>query len=215
MQLLFILIPGKVLALLIGIFYLRSLSTPYRLLLLQVIIALFFESYGYYLGMIKNQNNAWAFYYYLLIDSWLMGIAGNYFIENKILKRSVPFLLVLTSAIWVFDLWSNGFNVLPNRFLVCYSILLVIIYISVLFNKAFINTSILKSPLFWIAISTILYYSCIIPFIGLWNLILKTSPKLADQLFNINLVLNFIRYPLVALSFYLYGKQQQRMLNEA
>jgi hypothetical protein len=212
MQLLFILIPAKLLALAVGIYYLRNLSTAYILLLIQVLFATSGELLGYYLGTIKHQNNIWVFYYLLLIDCWLIGISGRYFLADGMLKKSVPILLSAISCIWLADLFKTGLNTFSNKFFICYSVLLIVIYITVLTRPAFTEKNILKYPVVWVCIATILYYGCMIPYIGLLNYLLKNAPNTADRLYDIILGLNFIRYPLVALAFYLCGRQQQMAL---
>ena len=193
MQLLLLFVPTKLIALILGTFFFNRLPVPYKLLFYQGFLSVACESYGYYLGTVKNQNNVWIFCYYFLIDSWLLGMAGAYFIASDFFKKAIPVLLLLTTLIWFLDIWVNGFTILPNRFFVSYSILLIIIYIGVLFNPTFTNSSIFKNPVFWVAISSILYYGCIIPYVGLWNYLMKNAPKLANSLFDTNLALNFIR----------------------
>lgn len=208
MHLLFILLPAKLLALFVGLRYFRRLPTPYILLLCQVFFALVSESVGYYLGTVQHQNNIWVFYYYLLIDCWLMGMSGRYFLADSIFKKSLPVILTILSGLWLADLFGTGLHTFSNKFFIGYGIFLVVVYIATLTNRVLIGNEIFRNPVFWICLSTILYYGCIIPYMGLLNYLIKNAPNTADKLYDIILLLNFIRYPLVAFAFYLFGRQQ-------
>lgn len=208
MHLLFILIPGKIVALFAGLYFLRQLTLPYKLLLCQVLIAIISECYGYYTGYILHQNNVWIFSYYMLLDSWLLGLAGRSFVSSKILKTAIPLSLVVTTLIWMLDSYKTNFSSFSNVFFVSYSILLIIVYITALTNRTFGSRSLFLNPVFWIGVSSIVYYGCILPYITLLNYLHDTNPGAAFKLWDINLILNFIRYPLVALAFYLVGRRQ-------
>ena len=87
-------------------------------------------------------------------------------------------------------------------------ILMVVLFIVVLFNSGvFNNANILSQPAFWLCLSSILFYGCDIPYMGLHNYLSSHFPNLGIQLANINTVLDVIRYPLVAVSFLLLGRK--------
>jgi hypothetical protein len=205
---------GKIVAIFIGLYFIRRLSLAYRLILIQVFIAIITELAGSYIAHVLNQHNIWLFNYYWLADMWLTGLAGYLLISNKHLKKWVPRLLIIATAIWVTTVITNGIDKQPLTALCLMSIIAAIIYFAVLINVLFNSRQILKSPEFWLSLALILYFSCIIPFWGLFNYLYNTNPKLLGQLFQIIDILNFVRYPLVALSFYLYGIQQKQKTKE-
>ncbi len=209
MQLVFVAIAIKIIALLIGILYLKRFPLPFRLLVLQVLLALVVESYGFYLGYIKLQNNIWIFNYYLLFEALLLSIISLSFIDNKLIKKLTPPVLTAISGIWFYEILTESIHILANKFFIAYGILLIILNISILFNKTFSQESIFKSPVFWIAVSTIIYFSCVIPYKGMENYLISKFFKLADRLFDILQIANIIRYLFIALSFYLFGTQHK------
>ena len=209
MQFFLFLVLPKIVAILFGLIYIRKLTIPYYLLFAQAVLGLICEGYGYYLGDILHQNNVWIFYFYVIVECWLIGIAGYLLLDNKLLRKIFVLLLGICSAIWLYDLIVNGIKIMSNRFLVSYGIVIVLLYISALFQRAFTGGKLLKNPVLWNAIAFILYYGCTIPYFGLWNYLISNSITLADKLFNILLILNFIRYLLNALSIYLYGIQHK------
>lgn len=209
LQLVFAALIGKIITFLVGVFFIKKLATAYKLLLLQVLVALLFESYGFYLGYVKLHNNIWIFNYYLLLEAWLLSIICLAFINNVLLKKITFPILFAVSGIWLYEIMTDSIHVLANKFFIAYGLLLIVLNIAILFNRAFSKESLFKNPVFWVAISSILYFSCVIPYKGMENYLISRSLKLAESLFDILQVVNIIRYPLIALSFYLYARQQK------
>ena len=90
------------------------------------------------------------------------------------------------------------------------NIVLVYIYMSVMSVTLFGAGKVWLQPGLWLSISVISFSACTIPFYSIYNYLAQNDPVLLKQLFNIVLLLNFIRYPLVALSLYLYGSQRMK-----
>src|SRR5262245_46259174 len=93
------------LELILGFIYFRNLKTPYKLFLLQIFAALCCESYGHYLGFIKKQNNLFVFNYFILIEAWLLGMAGIYFLNSKTAKTAIPIILGALSLVWGYEVF--------------------------------------------------------------------------------------------------------------
>ena len=209
-------LPGKVFALIIGAFYSKYLPLPYRLVLVLIAVALLCESYGYYLSHFLHKSNAWVFNFYMLVEVWLLGISAVYFVISNKIKKSFFILLIANTIIWLVVIATNSIYVFANASMVSSCCVITIMYIVVLYTRClFIDQSILKQPIFWVSISTIIYYACDIPYMGLHNYLVQHSPALGVQLANINMVLDRIRYPLVAISFILLGRRKQVGLTAA
>ena len=205
---------GKLFALIVGGYYFRYLSRPYKLVLALIALAFFFESYGAYIISHLHHANVWLFNCYMLIDSWFMGSAAIYLVTERKIKKVFIVLLAVYSVVWFVDIGVNSLYKYANMTMVFGLIILTVIYLIVLFsNSVFTSKSMLKQPVFWVSVSTILYCACDIPYMGLYNYLLLHSPSLSLKLFYINLVLDVIRYPLAAVSFILLGRQKQLVLN--
>jgi hypothetical protein len=88
--------------------------------------------------------------------------------------------------------------------------LLTVLYTAVLFaSSVFHNRRIHEQPLFWLAISNILYFSCIVPYMSMYRYFLHLPRSVGIALASIVFILNFIRYPLVGISFILLGQEQR------
>lgn len=207
-------LPGKLFAIIVGLYYFRFLPRPYKLVLMLIALAFFFESYGAYTGGYLHRPNSWLFNLYMLIDSWFMGVAAIYLVAERKIKNLFFALLAGYSIMWIVDIWVNSLYKFANMTMVCGLIMMTIIYLIVLFsNSIFTNKRVLKQPVFWVSISTILYCACDIPYMGLHNYLLTHAPSLSSKLFTINFVLDVLRYPLAAISFILLGRQKQVVLD--
>ena len=201
---------GKVFALIIGLCYFRFLGKSYKIILLLVAIASICESYGYYLTHFLLMSNAWLFNLYMIIEVWLMGAASIYLIDNRTLKKVFFFGILLNTIVWVFFICSSSIYVFANIPMICGCSLIMIIYTIVLFRSSlFSGQTTFMQPVFWVSISTILYFGGDIPYMGLHNYLVSNNPSLGIRLANINTVLDVIRYPLVAISFILLGRNSR------
>lgn len=193
-----------------GIKYGRYLSLPYRLVLLQVVIAIITELAGSYIAIYQHKHNIWLFNIYWLIDFWLLGMAGYMLLRNGMQKRLVPYLLVTATIVWAANIYTQGIFIHPTLALCLISIILVYIYLGVLSGNLFRNGQLWQQPQLWLSISIISFSACTIPFYSLFNHLYRTSPETLGPLFRIIIGLNLIRYPLVAFSLYLYGRQRMK-----
>lgn len=209
MQWLLYFLLGKVFALTAGAYYFKWLPRPYRLVLYLTAIAIFCEWYGFYLHKYLKEQNAWLFNLYMPIEVWLMGIAGIYFLQNKNTKKFFIFLLFLNSIIWIVSLYKNTIYEFANLSMICGCILLTALYFLVLLDNSIFSTKgILKQHVFWLSLSSLLYFGGDIPFMGLHNYLSENILPVAKKLTIINDILDVIRYPLVAVCFILLGRQK-------
>jgi len=206
---------GKLFALVVGYIYFKYLPRPYKLVLYLIAIASFCECYGYYLGKYLRQHNVWVFNLFMPIDFSLIGLTGIYMLKNKLLKRIFLFFLILNIIIWIINIAANTIYVFATISMIIGCAIMVMLYIILLLNNILFNSNVLKQPIFWLSLSSILFYGCDIPYMGM-NVYLSTHmPAMALQLSKINFILDIIRYPLVAISFILLGRQKQVVIKAA
>ena len=205
----FYVIFGKIIAIIVGALYWRYLSRPYRIVLLLVVLALIFETIGYYLGHFKQQQNVWLFNLYMPLEPLLLGVASLEFIKMKKYKPIVYGLLLLNFIVWLLEILHNSIYNFASFSMICGCFLLTGLYIGVLLNNTIYGKRALVSePSFWLCLSVILYFGCDIPYMGMfkyWGVHKLALIRLA----NINSLLDLIRYPLVAISFFILGYQQR------
>lgn len=207
MQSLLTIVAGKIFAIFIGLYCFRFLPKAYRFILLQVILALISEVSGEGIEKYYHKNNLWIFNLYLLFETWLNGLAGIALLENKSIKRVIRYTLFLLTVVWIVNVYSNGMQIFANWCFIASAIVTIVIFMFVLFNNAFTRQNIFIKPEFWLSLSIILFFGCDLPYFGLRNYLLKHFINVEEQLYYVNYVLNFLRYPLIAICFFLCRRQ--------
>lgn len=201
----------QVIALIIGLYFSKRLNGLYLFFLLQLILAVVFEAYGFYINIVLGKYNLWLFNIYILLEISLLTLAYTVLSKNKITNIFTAISLVMLVVFWFYSIYNNGIDTLANIFYISGCILLVVLYFHLLFTQVIFNShKILKNPLFWVCSSVLIYFGCFIPYKGIENRMLSNDIDLAKRLFDINLALNIIRYSLVAVAFYLYGSHAKR-----
>jgi hypothetical protein len=182
----------KIFALAIGVYLFRLLPIPYKLILAQVAIAFTCEITGYFLSFGKTPNG-WVFnFFYLPAEIWLTGTAAFFLCKRKGLKTTIPFLLLIATLCLAISMYFNGINNLSHWGILSIGIVLIIVYLNILVDSALSSTATFKQPAFWISLSVIVYFSCIIPYFGLYKYLINYSPGLLRKLFNINSIMFLI-----------------------
>ena len=207
-------LPGKILALVAGIYYYRRLQFEYRLILLQVALAFIAECFGEYL-IFQHQYNTWSFNIYILADMLLTGWCARLLLAKYKYSYLVTYMLAFLTVWWVIEIYDHGIFHWATLFFTGSCVLLVSLYIVVLFNKLLFTKKIIKEPAFWLSISVILYFGCCLPYFGMLNYLVSEKSTAAKQLWVINRWLNFSRYPLIAVCFITAGMQQKKVLKPA
>lgn len=201
----------KTIALFLGIRLWRILPTAYRLVFLVTLISLVLEIVGKYIATVLHQDNVWVFNIYALVQTIMLGIAGLLYADKTLSRKIIFALLVVLTCFWVMYAINQNIDKLFNWFFVSSAIAMVITYIIVLLdNSLFKQQRIFTQPLFLISISYIIYFGSTIPLFGVMNVLVETDMHVASALFKINQVANIICYALIAIAFYLYGKQAKR-----
>ncbi|MBW7914168.1 MAG: hypothetical protein H3C54_10860 [Taibaiella sp.] len=201
----------ELLAIMAGLYCWKELSLPYRFLLVQVVLAIIFEITGWAINKFLFVNNLWLFNIYVIIEVWLLGLVCSMFITTKKIKTLIRLLLVLITIGWIAGVIVKGFFEFNNWVVVAMAIFCVVFYMIALFNSSiFGHKKVLAQPFFLVAIAIIIYYATIIPLIGLMNQLVRDNLYIANRLFKINASVAILRYALIAIAFYLYGRQAKR-----
>lgn len=130
-----------------------------------------------------------AYYYSLTIPQ---GVA-------RILMRiSIPIFTIAT--IWI-SLSAKSLNSFPSIQLDIIGILLIIDSLIALFQLDVENhVPIFRKPVFWIGVSTLLFYSILFSLYGFENYLIQHNPKLINRLTTlINNNLNYLYYLLIVI----------------
>ena len=194
----------------------KYLSSAYKFTWALILVASIAETSGYILDHFAHQSNVWLYNVYMLIESFLITISAIYLVSNRIIKFVFIFFFAVNTIYWTTNIYNYSIYVFASSSLILGSIIYTSMYIFILFTKSLFTTiGTFSQPVFWLCLSTILYFGCDLPSMGLHNYFIENNPKLGRRLVNINELLDFIRYPLLGISFILLGRQQSKPLKVA
>ncbi len=149
----------------------------------------------------------------MLFEVYSLGIAAIWLITNRKLKLLYSVLLVIDTIYWIINIKLATLYLFASSAMIFGCIILSFMYIVILFREElFFSINIFSQPIFWLSISTILYFAGVIPIMGLHNFLTEKMPNVGANLEYINLVLDIIRYPLVGISFVLLGRNKPLLL---
>jgi len=205
---------GPFVALIIGLIFFKKLDFPFRLLFAQIVIAIAIEFIGYEIKkQLPGKHNAWLYNLYIPIDCGLLIWAAYAFIKEKVKIKSGYFVLSYLGfiCIWLYGLIQSGINAFAFIAVSIDGIVVLTAYLFVLYYSIISNAQkLIKLPVFWACIGLILYYGCSIPFFATHRYLETVLTNAENQkLFYILFILNYIRYFLTALAFFLHYKQSK------
>lgn len=177
-------------------------NSTFRIIFIQLAVALTTESCGSYL-FINNQVNTWVFNLYLIPSTLLLGIAGIRLFATSIAKKIgyIIFALWLVGASVYFS--AAGLQSFASKLFLSSSALLIITYFYALFTVFFTTPrNTYFNPTFLLCIAILLYYGCNIPNVGLLDYLMKTDMNMARTLYRINLIMCDVQYFIISLCYY-------------
>lgn len=196
-----------VIALLIGVYKLKAMPFPYKLILWSVCISAGAEISGYFLSK-YHYNNSWIYNIYLVVSVSVLIKAGAFLSNKKIIKKLANVVVPLFILMWGISISRSTDKLASDAFLVG-AILLCLLFLSILIENALIATfSYFKQPVVWLSIAIVIYFGCNIPYFGLMNHLIKDDGRLAYKLYDINLCLAIVYYLLLDCCFLLFTKRE-------
>ncbi len=195
-------------AIVAGFYCIDKLTLPYKLLLLQIIMAFINDIVAWAIQKYVGYSNVPLYNIYTIVEVWLLGSACRLLFKNPVVRRMISYLLPCLTIIWMVNTIENGISVFNNWAVISNAIFYVIFYLMLLGdNSIFTRKELYKQPLFLISMAIVVYYATIIPLFGLMNYLTNSKMQLAGKLFKINFGAAILRYLLVATAFYLYARK--------
>jgi len=148
-------------------------------------------------------NNQWIYNLYLVVEfttlcAMILCLAPD---RNRARVRTVVGVVVYAVAV-VVNVRSNGsVRVFATQALLVGGLVLALLALVVMYRLADTSTvRLARLPAFWMLLSVMLYFLCIIPVFGLYNYFAVRNEQLARVIYSMNDVLFVLRYGLFAWS---------------
>lgn len=186
-----------------GVSYYKKISAAYKLVVWHGAISLLAEIIGYVISSYKL-HNTWVFNIYVLLDYTLMGYAAL-LLMNKARFNSVLYYIWSILPFFLFwDIYEHSiYSLCVNFITLFYLVISVVFFYIMIVNTVFKPTAILKSPIFWLSISIVLYHGCTLPIWIIYKYAIDIKSSTSATFYTINNIINIFRYPLAAYAVYL------------
>jgi hypothetical protein len=161
---------------------------------------IFFKQMISYNGNVLPQYN-----FFVFIEFMFYGYFFKQIVNNVYIQKTINVFLFMFPLLWyVFNFycfnilqWNSYSFVLGGTFIIFFAL----IYCYELLTGLDETKSLVKEGEFWVAIGLILFYTCEVPYMGMYRYLSANYVQLAVKLKNLNLVTNIIMYLLFAYAF--------------
>ncbi len=186
------------------------LTRTHKILSVQVLLALSVEISAYLIAVYEKANTFFL-NWYIIADYAIMLYAWSS-IHSKIKNRMLlPVLFILYLVIWGTQINTGSIHKFANIAYLygCATLLLLFLYTLVAILTNMIQTD-ENQQIITISLAIIIFYCGQIPLFGFINILPERYPSIARQAFNINIVLEVLRYGLIGYVFYCSRKQRHK-----
>lgn len=167
-------------------------------LLFEFSVLFFKQEFGYEGNTLPQYN------FFILVEFIFYGYFFKQIIKNGYLLKVINLFLLVFPVLWyIFSFycfnilqWSSYAFVFGGTFTIFFA--LIYCYEKLTSNE---TTSLFNEGEFWIAIGLIVYYTCVVPYMGMFHYLTENYEQLAVKLKKLNLITNIIMYLLFAYAF--------------
>jgi hypothetical protein len=205
-----------ILAFVVGAYTFSKLNRFYKLIFLQGVFYLITISGAYAVTFYQTENNLppnnqWFYNLCFPVECAILASAAIVYFSTK--KATIRILTGygLFFAVYLFQISITGISGFANYAVVMEALLMVIVYLVILY-ECFKDESFdwKTSPEFWLCLGMAVYFGCIVPYFSIINYLWQHNSDLTETLFEI-IIHGFgnMRYFLIAISFWLFFRQQR------
>ncbi len=155
---------------------------------------------NFFLSNLHLPSNHPVYNIFMLIEFWAYAFYYHYIIRNKILKKIITVFLILFPVFWFITIFYL-FDGLEhwNSYLILVGFSFTILWSAAYCYQLFTSAGLIKfryQSEFWIAIGLIIFYTCNLPYLGMYNFLGANYSELAQQLKKVLQPTNCLMYSL-------------------
>lgn len=200
------------LPILIGLFYYKRLTIPFRVLFYSILIFLGFEFVAS-ITRIVYHNNMPGLHVFTIVQ--LIAFSVIYYLDfqdNRVLKRLIlvnviiALFIAILDAFFVNDIWHH--NTLSRSYCSASVVIYTLVYFYRLFQKDTTKYS-WEFPMFWVSIGALIYSAINILYFMLKQYLLMKATSIETFSYYVFLSTNIVTYCLYAQSFRCFRKWKE------
>ncbi len=167
-------------------------------LVFELSVFFFKQEFGYEGNTLPQYN------FFILVEFIFYAYFFKQIVRNVYLLKVINLFLLMFPVLWyIFSFysfnilqWSSYAFVFGGTFIIFFA--LIYCYEKLTSDE---TTSLFNEGEFWIAIGLIVYYTCVVPYMGMFHYLTVNYEQLAVKLKKLNLITNIIMYLLFAYAF--------------
>jgi len=167
-------------------------------LLFELSVFFFKQEVGYKGNTLPQYN------FFILLEFMFYTYFFKQIIKNVYVLKGINLFLLMFPVLWyIFSFycfnilqWSSYAFVFGGTFMIFFA--LIYCYEKLTSEE---TTSLFNEGEFWIAIGLIVYYTCVVPYMGMFHYLTENYEQLAVKLKKLNLITNILMYCLFAYAF--------------
>lgn len=153
---------------------------------------------NYFLTALHLRSNHPVYNVFMLIEFWVFAFYYSFILKSRFQKIINRLFLILFPVFWYITTFHlfNGLNHWNSYLILAgfsFTVFWSVAYCYQLFTSAQLIRFRRHSE-FWIAIGLIIFYSCNLPYLGMYNFLSNNFPELAEQLKKVLQPTNCIMY---------------------
>ncbi len=199
----------------VGLIFYKRLSKPWRLVHLQLFLALVVEILATIISR-RHYNTIILYNLYMIPEQVILIYVATLSFKSEVLKKIAVTGISLCLLTWFYEVYKGGIFAFANKAFLSYCILLSAAYLGLLMEIAFNQPNrLLKNPVIWLCFAHVLYFGCDIPLFSQMHYFSSgQNVNLAIKLYNINEVLAIVRYCLVVVGLVVFWQQTKERKTE-
>ena len=153
--------------------------------------------------MMSHQKNSWLYNSFMLVEYWSYAYFFYRIIEFPRMKKIIQVYLVSFPVFWVFVVCLVTFH-RWNSYVFNVGSFCTICFASVYYYQLFTRPDLVRlqrQPEYWIATGLILFYSCVLPLLGMLNFLVINFPMIGKLFVPVLDILNIILYSFITYAY--------------
>lgn len=150
---------------------------------------------------------------FIIVEIPIIYFCALKLIPSHLFQKLMSIGFAVFLFLWVQCAWRTKLLVFPTIPFLYASTFALIIFLTVLMRMIGQN-NIFKQPLFYFCLGMIIFYGCIIPYLGVVNYFVTKDNNILIKLVQIFFVSNYIRYSLLTVAYIMLARDQKKKLQQ-
>lgn len=188
-------------------------NAVFRLFFFNLLFISVLESTGLIVGHLHP--NSWFLFtipsLFTIVEIPIIYFCALKLIPSHLFQKLMSLGFAFFLLIWIQCAYKTKLLVFPTIPFLSASIFALIIFLTILI-RMIAQDNIFRQPLFYFCLAMIVFYGCIIPYLGVVNYFVTKDNSILIKLVQIIFISNYIRYSLLTVAYIMLARDQKKKL---